>query len=172
MASEVGDVRGKRLRFESSSYSSMSDLATQLADSVGRQLGCDEVLVTIGRHDRIHTGHFTQGGEALAESPIFEVVNGAAAFRGQSWSLPFVVKDLQRARVPNDLSLELAVRKVRSYGAFPLIGIRKRSSHSRSSLKRWPRLTPRESRRPAVEAMSRARSRAASTRAWRSMETF
>ena len=121
MGSEVGDVRGKKLRFESSSYSSMSDLATQLADSIGRQLGCDEVLVTIGRNDRLHAGHFSQGGETLAENPIFEVVNGAAAFRGQSWSLPFVVKDLQRARVPNDLALELAVRKVRSYGAFPLM---------------------------------------------------
>ena len=121
MASEVGDVRGKKLRFESSSYSSMSDLATQLADSIGRQLGCDEVLVTIGRHEREHTGHFSQGGETLAESPIFEVRNGAAAFRGQAWSLPFVVKDLQRARVANDLALELAVRKVRSYGAFPLL---------------------------------------------------
>jgi len=121
MASEVGDVRGKKLRFESSSYSSMSDLATQLADSIGRQLGCDEVLVTIGRHEGVHTGHFSQGGEALSETPIFEVRNGAATFRGQPWSLPFVVKDLQRARVPNDLALELAVRKVRSYGAFPLM---------------------------------------------------
>ncbi|MEY4668139.1 MAG: hypothetical protein RL518_838, partial [Pseudomonadota bacterium] len=121
MASEVGDVRGKKLRFESGSYSSMSDLATQLADSIGRQLGCDEVLVTIGRHERLHTGHFTQGGEPLAETPIFEVQNGAATFRGQVWSLPFVVKDLQRARVANDLALELAVRKVRSYGAFPLM---------------------------------------------------
>jgi len=121
MASEVGDVRGRKLRFESSSYSSMSDLATQLADSIGRQLGCDEVLVTIGRNERLHTGHFSQGGDALAESPIFEVHNGAATFREQPWSLPFVVKDLQRARVPNDLSLELAVRKVRSFGAFPLM---------------------------------------------------
>jgi PAS domain S-box-containing protein len=122
MASEVGDVRGKKLRFESSSYSSMSDLATQLADSIGRQLGCDEVLVTIGRDERLHTGHFSQGGESLAENPLFEIRNGAAMFRGQAWSLPFVVKDLQRARVPNDLALELAVRKVRSYGAFPLMG--------------------------------------------------
>ena len=121
MASEVGDVRGKKLRFESSSYSSMSDLATQLADSIGRQLGCDEVLVTIGRDDRVHTGHFSHGGEALADQPIFQAQKGIATFRGQPWSLPFIVKDLQRARVPNDLSLELAVRKVRSYGAFPLM---------------------------------------------------
>lgn len=123
MASEVGDIKGKKLRFECSSYSSMLDLATQLADTIGRQLGCDEVLVTIGRDERTHVGHFSQGAghEAIADRPVFEIAKGSASFHGQPWSLPFVVKDLQRARVPNDLSLELAVRKVRSYGAFPLM---------------------------------------------------
>lgn len=123
MSSEVSDSKGTKLRFESGSYSSLSDLARQLADSVGRQLGCDEVLVTLGRDDRAHVGRYVSGAPQhnADDRPIFEVQNGAAVFTGQPWSLPFVVKDLQRARVPNDLSLELAVRKVRSFGAFPLM---------------------------------------------------
>lgn len=123
MTSEVSDSKGTRLRFECGSYSSLSDLARQLAESVGKQLGCDEVVVTLGRDERTHVGRFSSGSsqDGADARPIFEVHKGAAVFRGQPWSLPFVVKDLQRARVPNDLSLELAVRNVRSFGAFPLM---------------------------------------------------
>ena len=123
MASEVSDNKGTRLRFECGPYSSMADLAGQLADSVGRQLGCDAVLVTIGRDERVHTGRFSANSsqDPVGERPLFEARGGVAVFRGQPWSLPFVIKDLQRARVPNDLALELAVRNVRSFGAFPLM---------------------------------------------------
>lgn len=123
MVSEVSDSKATKLRFECGSYSSLSDLAGQIADSVGRQLACDEVVVTFGRDDRAHVGRYALAGslEGAEERPIFEIRDGAAVFKGQPWSLPFVVKDLQRARVPNDLSLELAVRNVRSYGAFPLM---------------------------------------------------
>lgn len=123
MASEVSDSKGTRLRFESGSYSSIPDLARQLAESVGRQLGCDEVVVTLGRDERTHVGRFSTSGaqERPDDRPLFDVRAGAAMFKEQPWSLPFVVKDLQRARVPNDLSLELAVRGIRSYGAFPLM---------------------------------------------------
>lgn len=123
MTSEVSDSKATKLRFQCGSYSSLSDLARQLAESVGRQLGCDEVVVTLGRDERAHIGRFSSGAtqESSDDLPIFELSKGAAVYRGQPWSLPFVVKDLQRARVPNDLSLELARRSVRSFGAFPLM---------------------------------------------------
>lgn len=123
MSAEAGDTRGQRLRFEGGAYSSLSELAANLAENIARQLACDVVLVTLTQDDEAHVSQFPRiaGRDGAADGPLFEVQRGTAVFRGQVWALPFVVKDLQRARVPNDLSLELTVRKVRSYGAFPLM---------------------------------------------------
>lgn len=122
MAAEAGDVKGSRPRFECGAYASVQDLAAQIAESVARQLGCDEVVVTIARGERNEVGYFPKtSARDTQRGPLFEIAKGGATFRKQTWSLPFLVKDLQRARVPNDLALELAVRKVRSFGAIPLM---------------------------------------------------
>lgn len=123
MSAEAGDTRGQRLRFDAGSPASLSDLASNLAESIARQLACDEVIVTIAEDNTARIGQFPRiaSRDGGRDGPIFEVQRGTAVFRGQVWALPFIVKDLQRARVPNDLALELTVRKVRSYGAFPLM---------------------------------------------------
>lgn len=122
MSGEAGEKRGQRLRFEAGSFSTHSELAAQLAENIARQLSCDYVYVTLARGDEVVTEQSPRvsGGDRGTDGPLFEIHRGTVVFRGQVWALPFIVKDLQRARVPNDLSLELTVRKVRSYGAFPL----------------------------------------------------
>lgn len=118
MSTETGELKGQRIRFDIGSCSSVSDIVSRLSESVARQLSCDEAHVTLIRDGKTHVGGFPRSG---SDGPLFEIQRGGAYFRGQPWNLPCVVKDLQRARVPNDLALELAVRKVRSYGAFPLL---------------------------------------------------
>jgi PAS domain S-box-containing protein len=54
------------------------------------------------------------------DGPLFTLQEGKAYFNSHLWNLPLIVNDMQRARVPSELALELTVRGVRSCGVFPL----------------------------------------------------
>jgi PAS domain S-box-containing protein len=122
MAQEADEGSVKRLRFESGPEATPSAVAAHLAESISHELGCDEVSVTIIHQGRSFRGAYPPEGSqrGSGEAPIFSVANGQASFGERSWTLPIVINDLQRARVPGDLALELAVRKVRSGGIFPV----------------------------------------------------
>jgi len=120
MANEAGESKIARMRFEVDSHAPLSELVSGIAETIARQLGCDEVNVQLRREEGLFVGHFPKRSERIgsSEGVLFELVDGAAFFQGQPWALPLVVNDLQRARVPGELALELAVRKVRSCGVF------------------------------------------------------
>jgi PAS domain S-box-containing protein len=122
MANEAGESKVARLRFECGSHQSMAEFVAHLAETIARDLGCDEVNVQLRRGEELFVGQFPRRSERVgsADAALFELRDGTAFFQGSQWPLPLIVNDLQRARVPGELALELAVRKVRSCGVFPL----------------------------------------------------
>ena len=122
MAQEANNANPKKLRFECGSHSSVTALVSYLAETIAHTLSCDQVLVTLLVDGEAHSGQFPPRGnqDADTDGPIFNISGNAAFFNGRTWHLPLVINDLQRARVPSELALELAVRKVRSAGIFPL----------------------------------------------------
>ncbi len=123
MANEAGESKVTRLRFECSSQPATGEFVMELAGAIARELGCDEVNVQLRRDEELFVGQFPRRTERVgsSEGALFELHNGAACFQGNPWPLPLTVNDLQRARIPGELALELAVRKVRSCGVFPLL---------------------------------------------------
>ncbi|MEI6518400.1 MAG: GAF domain-containing protein, partial [bacterium] len=122
MAQEANNANPKKLRFECGSHSSVTALVSYLAETIAHTLSCDQVLVTLLVDGEPHCGQFPPRGtqDADTDGSIFNISGNAASFNGRTWHLPLVINDLQRARVPSELALELAVRKVRSAGIFPL----------------------------------------------------
>jgi len=123
MGAEAGDVKNVGIGFEWGPYTSLSDLAGQIANSIGRQLDCDQVIVTISGEESNSSGWFLGDPRISSDSvsSIFDHSGGAATFRGKAWSLPFFVSDLGKVKVSNALVSELQSRGVRSFGAFPLL---------------------------------------------------
>ncbi len=123
MANEAGESKVTRLRFECVSHPSVAEFVSGLAETIARELGCDEVNVQLRRDEELFVGQFPRRTDRVgsSEGALFELHNGSACFQGHPWSLPLIVNDLQRARIPGELALELAVRKVRSCGVFPLM---------------------------------------------------
>ncbi len=122
MSQDASESTTKKLRFESGPQPSPAAVAVHLAESIAHEIGCDAVTVTLRHQESTETGTYPKSGpeSSLAASQIFSLAANSASFAGRSWSLPIVINDLQRARVARELALELAVRKVRTYGAFPI----------------------------------------------------
>ena len=124
MANESGEVKS-RFQFELGAYTTPTELVDAAAEAIARATGSDEVIVQLKIEEELFVGSSPKAG-AIARSeigsadPLFTVDRHRVTFRSQQSTLPLIVNDLQRARVPSELSLELAVRKVRSFGAFAL----------------------------------------------------
>lgn len=123
MSQDASESTARKLRFESGPQSSPSAVAVHLAESISHEIGCDFVTVTLQHTGRTVVGSFPKAsaGDGPIEPPIFSLTDVGASFAGRSWNLPIVINDLQRARVAGELALELAVRKVRSCGMFPVV---------------------------------------------------
>ncbi len=123
MGQEASEGANRKLRFESGPEATLAGVASHLAESIAHETGCDYVSVTLHHQREAFTALYPAGVPEAgpADGPIFSLGEGAATFAGRTWTLPLIINDLQRARVPGDLALELAVRKVRSGGIFPVI---------------------------------------------------
>lgn len=123
MAQAAGEGTLKRLTFESGPPASPEIVVARLAESIAHEIGCDEVLVTLVHEKASYRGVFPlrRSDPPSTDTAIFWVENGDVRFGARAWTLPIVINDLQRARVPGDLALELAVKKVRSAGIFPIV---------------------------------------------------
>ena len=122
MGQDASESTVRKLRFESGPNGAPESVAAHLAESIAHEIGCDGVTVTLLHQGAPVVGSYPRRaaeGQG-AHAPIFTLSDSAAAFAGRSWTLPIVINDLQRARVAGDLALELAVRKVRSGGIFPI----------------------------------------------------
>jgi PAS domain S-box-containing protein len=121
MSNESGESK-KRFHFDVGVCSTPTELVDSAAEVVARATGADEVIVQLRIEEELFIGSYPSRGEqgASVEAALFEVNHNKITFRGQTWTFPLVINDLQRARVPSELALELAVRKVRSCGAFAL----------------------------------------------------
>lgn len=117
------DSKRHGLRFECVQDAPPAEVVERLAQSIAERLGCDEVYIQLRQGEELFVGQFpkrlTRAGSS--DGPLFQLLAGGASFQGHTWSLPLLVNDLQRARVPSEMALELAVRKVRSCGLFPLV---------------------------------------------------
>jgi PAS domain S-box-containing protein len=122
MGNEASDIRPQRLHFEVLPSATLFGLAVQIAQTIADTLGADHVSVTLDSEGGLHSGTarsaHTKG--ASAEAALFTPQQNKVYFNGHQWNLPLIVNDMQRARVPSELALELTVRKVRSCGIFPL----------------------------------------------------
>ena len=118
MVNESAEGKPLRFRFETGEFSSTAEYVDLLAEAIGREVGCDEVSVQLRHEEELFVGAFPQRvvRAGSVDGTLFELDGSGATFRGQSWPLPLIVHDLQRARIPSELALELAVRKVRSCG--------------------------------------------------------
>lgn len=123
MGQDASENTVKKLRFESGPQAAPEAVASHLAESIAHEIGCDGVTVTLLEHSATYIGYFPKrpADGQPQQSPIFSINGGSASFAGRSWALPIVINDLQRARIAGDLALELAVRKVRSGGVFPIL---------------------------------------------------
>ncbi len=123
MGQDASESTVRKLRFESGPQTTPDAVASHLAESVAHEIGCDSVTVTLFHQSNPTVGSYPKrlaDGQG-SQPPIFTLNDGVASFAGRPWNLPIVINDLQRARVAGDLALELAVRKVRSGGIFPIV---------------------------------------------------
>jgi hypothetical protein len=96
MANEAGESKVVRLRFECGSHTSMAEFVSDLAGTIARELGCDEVNVQLRRDEELFVGQFPRRTDRVgsSEGALFELHSGAAYFQGNPWPLPLVVNDL------------------------------------------------------------------------------
>ncbi len=123
MGQDASESTVRKLRFESGPHTTPEAVASHLAESIAHEIGCDGVSVTLLHQNTLTVGSYPKrpaDGQA-PQPPILTLSDGVASFAGRTWNLPIVINDLQRARVAGDLALELAVRKVRSGGIFPIV---------------------------------------------------
>jgi len=99
-----------------------TDWLERLVAALGDQLGADHVYLHLyyGEHVFNESFHHAASGNTRGSGPIFSVGVDGVTFQGQRWNFPIIVHDLQRARIPSELALELAVRRVRSCGIFTI----------------------------------------------------
>ncbi len=123
MGQDASESTVRKLRFETGPHATPEAVAAHLAESIAHEIGCDRVTVTLVHQNAPCVGSYPKrptDGQGV-QLPIFVLNEGLASFAGRTWTLPIVINDLQRARVSGDLALELAVRKVRSGGVFPIV---------------------------------------------------
>lgn len=122
MTEEASNIKPYRLSFKLPDDSASGGSLTQLAQSIASELGCDYVFISVHRGNTVEVGHATStaGSSNNVDGALFEIEREVVSFNGTPWSIPLVINDIQRARVPADLALALSVRKVRSCGVFPL----------------------------------------------------
>jgi PAS domain S-box-containing protein len=122
MTEEASNIKPYRLSFRLPDEAGSGSFLTQLAQSIASELGCDYVYISVQRGNEIEVAHATSAASSSTnvDGALFELERGVVAFNGAPWSIPLVINDIQRARVPGELALALSVRKVRSCGVFPL----------------------------------------------------
>lgn len=119
---EAKDAVRPRIYFDSSGWTHASSIAEGVAESVGRDLRCDEVHVSLRHADKVTRGRFLSDGttHSAIDPDVLVVHNGSVAYQDFPCSVPLVVNDVQRARLPGDMALMLGAKGVRSCGVFPL----------------------------------------------------
>jgi PAS domain S-box-containing protein len=123
MAQEAGNINPTRFTFQVPEDTGGNGFLVAVARSIARELGCDLVSIAIQQGDTVDLVQATASGVAArnVDGALFQLEQGVISFNGTPWSVPLIINDIQRARVPGELALALNVRKVRSCGVFPLL---------------------------------------------------
>lgn len=127
MGSEARDSAEAKSYFDGSLLAHAKSPAQGIAQAVAAGLGADEVHVTLVGNNEIESKarHLsdkriiaTGDSSGRFGADLFTISDGAALYEGAALNLPVVVSDLQRARLPQNLSAALSARGVRSFGLF------------------------------------------------------
>lgn len=122
MGSEATESAENSSYFDSSLWERAASLPEAIAESVARELQCDEVHVHLKKTGGLARARFSLdgGSQVSIETDALSVRSGAIFYRELPCAVPLVVNDLHRARLPGDMALALSAKGVRSFGVFPL----------------------------------------------------